>query len=75
MPAGYLFHQVPMHSDRELVDPIEVTLAEMDRFGVQSRLHAGIAVVSLPRVNVRSLRGAAECRSFRWDHVRHDGTD
>jgi predicted TIM-barrel fold metal-dependent hydrolase len=38
MPAGYMFHDVPVHSDTELVDPIDVTLAEMDRFGVSTGL-------------------------------------
>src|SRR5580693_4362984 len=38
MPAGYMFHDVPVHSERELRDPIDVTLAEMDRFGISTGL-------------------------------------
>jgi predicted TIM-barrel fold metal-dependent hydrolase len=38
MPAGYMFHDVPVHSERELIDPIDVTIAEMDRFGVNTGL-------------------------------------
>ena len=38
MPAGYMFHDVPAHTERELLDPIDVTLAEMDRFGISTGL-------------------------------------
>lgn len=38
MPAGYMFHDVPVHSERELRDPVDVTLAEMDRFGISTGL-------------------------------------
>jgi uncharacterized protein len=38
MPAGYMFHDVPAHSEQELHDPVDVTLAEMDRFGVSTGL-------------------------------------
>jgi hypothetical protein len=38
MPAGYMFHDVPVHSEQELRDPIEVTLVEMDRFGIDTSL-------------------------------------
>jgi uncharacterized protein len=35
MPAGYMFHDVPEHTEQELRDPVDVTLAEMDRFGIE----------------------------------------
>ena len=38
MPAGYMFHDVPAHTERELLDPIDVTLAQMDRFGISTGL-------------------------------------
>ena len=38
MPAGYMFHDVPVHTERELRDPVDVTLAEMDRFGISTGL-------------------------------------
>jgi predicted TIM-barrel fold metal-dependent hydrolase len=38
MPAGYMFHDVPSHSERELQDPVEVTIGEMDRFRISAGL-------------------------------------
>jgi uncharacterized protein len=35
MPAGYMFHDVPQHDLDPDTDPVDVTLAEMDRFGVE----------------------------------------
>jgi uncharacterized protein len=35
MPAEYMFHEVPQHPTDDTVDPVAVTLAEMDRFGVE----------------------------------------
>jgi uncharacterized protein len=34
MPASYMFHDVPHFELYSGVDPVAVTLAEMDRFGV-----------------------------------------
>jgi len=38
MPAGYMFHDVPVHSEQGLRDPIDVTIGEMDRFGISTGL-------------------------------------
>ena len=38
MPAEYMFHDVPAHIVDADIDPVAVTLAEMDRFGIETGL-------------------------------------
>ena len=38
MPAGYMFHDLPPRSAMDEQDPVEVTVGEMDRFGIRTGL-------------------------------------
>ena len=38
MPAGYMFHDLPPRTVVDEQDPVEVTLGEMDRFGIRTGL-------------------------------------
>lgn len=38
MPAGYMFRGVPDEIDLETADPIDVTIGEMDRYGIEQGL-------------------------------------
>jgi len=38
MPAGYMFHDLPSRSATDEQDPVEVTVGEMDRFGIRTGL-------------------------------------
>jgi uncharacterized protein len=52
MPAAYMFHDVPHAELAPEVDPVAVTLTEMDRFGI------GVGLISLsaaPEVAARAL--------------------
>jgi uncharacterized protein len=51
MPASYMFHDVPVHTEEDLRDPVDVTLAEMDCYGIITGL------VSLS-VNSEVVQGA-----------------
>lgn len=53
MPAEYMFHDVPQVDDVDL-DPVEVTLAEMDRFGVS------VGLLSLGVNREAAVRGITE---------------
>jgi uncharacterized protein len=45
MPAAYMFHDVPDHELDAGADAVAVTLAEMDRFGIE----VGLVSLGLPR--------------------------
>jgi hypothetical protein len=52
MPAAYMFHDVP-HEELDVdADPVEVTLAEMDRFGIEVGL---LSLSAAPEVAERAL--------------------
>ena len=50
MPASYMFHDVPEHAGE--ADPVAVTLAEMDRFGVEVGL---VSLTAAPEAAERAL--------------------
>ena len=50
MPASYMFHDVPEHTGE--ADPVAVTLAEMDRFGVEVGL---VSLTAAPEAAERAL--------------------
>ena len=52
MPAEYLFHDLPERSIDRDADPVGVTLAEMDRFGVEVGL---VSLSATPDVVARAL--------------------
>jgi uncharacterized protein len=52
MPAEYMFHDVPDHELGDGADPVKVTLAEMDRFGVEVGL---ISLGAAPEAAERAL--------------------
>ncbi len=52
MPAEYMFHDVPDHEIDRDADPVAVTLAEMDRHGVDVGL---ISVSAAPEIAERAL--------------------
>jgi uncharacterized protein len=49
MPAEYMFHDVPTHS---VVDPVALTLSEMDRFGIELGL---ISLTATPESAEKAL--------------------
>jgi len=51
MPASYMFHDVP-HFDDSTADPVAVTLAEMDRFGIEIGL---VSLSGAPEAAERAL--------------------
>jgi predicted TIM-barrel fold metal-dependent hydrolase len=53
MPAAYMFHDVPEHKNDADTDPLDVTLHEMDRFGVEVGL---VSLSAAPEVTERALR-------------------
>jgi predicted TIM-barrel fold metal-dependent hydrolase len=53
MPAGYMFHDVPDEEIDRDADPVAVTLAEMDRHGVEVGL---ISLSAAPEIAERALR-------------------
>ena len=52
MPAEYMFHDVPAHALDPEVDPVAVTLAEMDRYGIEIGL---VSLSAAPEVAARAL--------------------
>ncbi|WP_426574997.1 amidohydrolase family protein [Aquihabitans sp. McL0605] len=52
MPAEYMFHDVPLRDGDPDADPVAVTLAEMDRFGVEVGL---IGLGAAPEAAARAL--------------------
>ena len=52
MPAAYMFHDVPHEEVGEEVDPVAVTLAEMDRFGVEVGL---VSLSAAPEAAERAI--------------------
>ena len=52
MPASYMFHDVPHFEPGSDVDPVAVTLAEMDRFGVAVGL---VSLTAAPEAAERAL--------------------
>ncbi len=52
MPAGYMFHDIPHFDDGADIDPVAVTLAEMDRFGIETGL---VSLSAAPEVAARAL--------------------
>jgi predicted TIM-barrel fold metal-dependent hydrolase len=54
MPAAYMFHDVPSHEVDANTDPVAVTLAEMDRFGIE------VGLVSLSAARPAAERALTE---------------
>jgi len=52
MPASYMFHDVPDHEIAQDADPVSLTLAEMDRFDVETGL---VSISAAPEVAGRAL--------------------
>ena len=52
MPAAYMFHDVPHEEVADDADPVAVTLAEMDRFGVETGL---LSLSAAPEAAERAL--------------------
>ena len=52
MPAAYMFHDVPHEELDDDVDPVAVTLAEMDRYGVEVGL---LSLTAAPEAAERAL--------------------
>ena len=52
MPASYMFHDVPDHGTARDIDPVAVTLAEMDRFGIAVGL---VSLTAAPEAAERAL--------------------
>ena len=58
MPAGYMFHDLPPRTSMDEGDPVEVTVGEMDRFGIRTgpgeseQQHRGhrVSAHEIPRV-------------------------
>ena len=69
-PAEYMFKDVPDDVD-EGVDPVDVTLGEMDRYGIEtglvgvSRATTAEAARAAPRPLLRLARGRPERRAWR----------
>lgn len=53
MPAQYMFHDVPDPEISRNADPVAVTLAEMDRFGIEVGL---VSLTAAPEICERALK-------------------